>query len=203
MQIFQNKVFKIVYGIIKGIFFTLLAIYVIFILAQRLSNNSSIFGYRIFTVATGSMEPTYKVNDIISVRDVDVNKLHVGDDIAYLGERGGVEGLVISHRIIKIDRSYSGKVEMIFTKGINSSAEDPSITPDQVLGKVDSVVPIITPINHVIKNKYGFFFLVFCPLVLVICLEIAETRLAIRLDKEELVKLKDIKKVDDMDEEII
>jgi len=203
MRIFQNKVFKISYGIIKGLVFTLLAIYVIFILVQRVSNNSSIFGYRIFSVATGSMEPKYNINDIISVRDVDVNKLKVGDDIAYVGNRGGVEGLIISHRIVKIDRSFSGDVEMIFTKGINSSGEDPSITPDQVLGKVDSVVPIITPINHIIKNKFGFFFLVFCPLVLVICLEIAETRLAIRLDREELIKIKDIKKVDDMDVEII
>ena len=203
MRLIQNKTFKIVYGIVKGLFFTLLAIYVIFIVVQRVSNNGSVFGYRIFTVATGSMEPKYMVNDIISVRDVDVNRLHVGDDIAYLGERGGVEGLVISHRIIKIDKSYNGKVEMIFTKGINSDGDDPAITPDQVLGKVDGVVPIITPINHVIKNKYGFFFLVFCPLVAVICLEIAETRIAIRLDKEELIRLKDLEKVDDMDEEII
>lgn len=203
MRIFENKIFKVVYNIFKGVFLTVLVVYVAFILVQRFSNNSSIFGYRIFSVASGSMDPYYKINDIISVRDVDVNRLSVGDDIAYLGERGGVEGLVISHRIIKIDRGFDNKVEMIFTKGTNSSVEDPSIEPDQVLGKVDGVVPIITQINHVVKNKYGFFFLVFCPLVLVICLEIAETRLAIRLDKEELIRIKDIKKVDDLDEEII
>ena len=203
MHLLQNKFFKIVYNIFKWAFIIVLTVYVIVIVVQRVSNNGSVLGYRIFTVASGSMEPKYKVNDIISVRTVDVNKLKVGDDIAYVGERGGVEGLVVSHRIINIERGYDNKVEMIFTKGINSDVKDPSIKPSQVLGRVEGVLPIITPINHIIKNKFGFFFLVFCPLVLVICMEIAEARIAIRLDKEELVKISDLEKVDDKDDDII
>ena len=142
-------------------------------------------------------------NDIISVKTINVNKLRVGDDIAYIGKRGGVEGLVISHRIIRIDKNENNKVEMLFTKGINSDLEDPSIEPSQVLGRVGGILPIITPLNHIIKNIYGFFFLVFCPLVLVICMEIAEARLAIRLDKEELVKISDLEKVDEKDDDVI
>ena len=42
---------------------------------------------------------------------------------------------------------------------------------DQILGKVDRVLPIISPINHIIKSQAGFFLLVFCPLVTVIVLE--------------------------------
>ena len=203
MHLLQNKFFKIVYNIFKWAFIIVLTVYVIVIVVQRVSNNGSVLGYRIFTVASGSMEPKYKINDIISVRSVDVNKLKVGDDIAYLGERGGVEGLVVSHRIINIERGYDNKVEMIFTKGINSDVKDPSIKPDQVLGRVEGVLPIITPLNHIIKNIFGFFFLVFCPLVLVICMEIAEARIAIRLDKEELVRISDLEKVDDKDDDII
>ena len=203
MHLLQNNFFKIVYNIFKWTFIFMLTIYVIVIVVQRISNNGSVLGYRIFTVASGSMEPEYKVNDIISVKTINVNKLRVGDDIAYIGERGGVEGLVISHRIIRIDRNENNKVEMLFTKGINSELEDPSIEPSQVLGRVGGILPIITPLNHVIKNIYGFFFLVFCPLVLVICMEIAEARLAIRLDKEELVKISDLEKVDDKDDDVI
>ena len=203
MHLLQNKFFKIVYNIFKWAFIIVLTVYVIVIVVQRVSNNGSVLGYRIFTVASGSMEPEYKVNDIISVKTINVNKLRVGDDIAYIGERGGVEGLVISHRIIRIDRNENNKVEMLFTKGINSELEDPSIEPSQVLGRVGGILPIITPLNHVIKNIYGFFFLVFCPLVLVICMEIAEARLAIRLDKEELVKISDLEKVDDKDDDVI
>ncbi|MBQ6477480.1 MAG: signal peptidase I [Bacilli bacterium] len=191
------------YNIFKWTFIFVLTIYVVVIVVQRISNNGSVLGYRIFTVASGSMEPEYKVNDIISVKTINVNKLRVGDDIAYIGKRGGVEGLVISHRIIRIDKNENNKVEMLFTKGINSDLEDPSIEPSQVLGRVGGILPIITPLNHIIKNIYGFFFLVFCPLVLVICMEIAEARLAIRLDKEELVKISDLEKVDDKDDDVI
>ncbi len=203
MHLLQNNFFKIVYNIFKWTFIFVLTIYVVVIVVQRISNNGSVLGYRIFTVASGSMEPEYKVNDIISVKTINVNKLRVGDDIAYIGKRGGVEGLVISHRIIRIDKNENNKVEMLFTKGINSDLEDPSIEPSQVLGRVGGILPIITPLNHIIKNIYGFFFLVFCPLVLVICMEIAEARLAIRLDKEELVKISDLEKVDDKDDDVI
>ena len=41
------------------------------------------------------------------------------------------------------------------------------------------------------KNKYGFFFLVFCPLVLVIFLEIADTIVQAKVDRNELRLIKD------------
>lgn len=197
----MKKTLTKIFNIIKYIFFTLLVIYIIFILIQRISGNKSILGYRIFTIATGSMEPVYKVNDIILVKDIDTNALEIGDDIVYRGNRAGLEGKIISHRIINLDKGINSRVEKIYTKGINTTVEDPSISPEQVLGKVDSKIPVITLINHIIKNKFGFFFLVICPLVLVIYLEIIETIIGIKLDKRELIDRKSKKGY--IDEEII
>lgn len=200
LDLFDNKVFNIVYNIVKFIVIFILGSYILFIAIQKLTNNSSIFGYRVFSVASGSMIPVYNVNDVILVKDVNVNRLKVGDDIVYVGNRGGVDGLVVSHRIINIDKR-NGKVERLFTQGLNAQGSDPSIGPDQVLGQVIEVVPIITPINHILKNIFGFFFLIFLPLVFIIVLEVLETRIEIKLDREELIRRN--KKVEEFDEEVI
>lgn len=173
---------KRVFSIIKFLVFSFLLLYLCFVIFQRITNNSDIMGYRVFTVATGSMEPVYKVNDVILVKTVDPKTLKVGDDIAYLGNRDLVNGKLVTHRIIKIEE-VKGVVTYTL-KGINNKYEDPTITSDQILGKVLGKVYIVSFINHLVKNIYGFFFLVFCPLVLVIFLEIADTVLDINLEKK-------------------
>lgn len=186
-SIFNNKIFKIVYGTLKTIFFTILILYVVFICVQRLSGNNSVFGFRLFTVATGSMKGVYNVNDVIAVKDFDNKKLKVGDDIAFVGNRGGLENKLVIHRIIKIEEESNGRI--FTTKGVKNSVEDPSITESQILGKVVGVVPVVTQINHVVKSQLGFFCLIFCPLVLVIVLEILQTITDIKLENNELQEI--------------
>ena len=186
-SIFNNKIFKIVYGTLKTIFFIILILYVVFICVQRLSGNNSVFGFRLFTVATGSMKGVYNVNDVIAVKDFDNKKLKVGDDIAFVGNRGGLENKLVTHRIIKIEEESNGRI--FTTKGVKNSVEDPSITESQILGKVVGVVPVVTQINHVVKSQLGFFCLIFCPLVLVIVLEILQTITDIKLENNELQEI--------------
>ena len=186
-SIFNNKIFKIVYGTLKTIFFIILILYVVFICVQRLSGNNTVFGFRLFTVATGSMKGVYNVNDVIAVKDFDNKKLKVGDDIAFIGNRGGLENKLVTHRIIKIEEESNGRI--FTTKGVKNSVEDPSITESQILGKVVGVVPVVTQINHVLKSQLGFFCLIFWPLVLVIVLEILQTITDIKLENNELQEI--------------
>lgn len=184
-KLLENKTFQIIYTIIKVFVVAMLSIYLLFVIVQRFTNNSSILGYRVFTIATGSMEPVYNIDDVILVKDTDPSTLKKGDDIAYLGNRDAVKGLIVTHRIIRIETFSDGKVHYTL-KGVNNKYEDPSITEDQILGKVVGKLPVVNFINHVVKNIYGFFFLVFCPLVLVIFLEIADTIIDMKLEKNEI-----------------
>ena len=181
-KILDSKYFQIPFKIVKFIIF--LIVYLAFIVVQRISGNQSIFGYRIFAVATGSMVPDYNVNDVLAIKEVDHDELQVGDDITYLGNRQDVNGKIVTHRIIDI-KTIDGKKSYI-TKGINNITEDPSIEDDQIYGKVMGKIPIVTEINHIIKNQYGFFFLIFIPLVTVIFLEIADTVTEIKHEKKDV-----------------
>ena len=188
-KFFESKVFRIPFTVVKVCFFTILILYLSFIVVQRLNGNKSIFGYHMFTVATGSMRGAYDVNDVIAVKDCDPDTLKVGDDIAYQGMRGGLEGKLITHRIIKIEEDENHN-RIFTTKGINAPASDPQITGDLILGKVVGIVPIISQINHIVKSQLGFFALIFCPLVLVIVLEVLQTITDIQLEKNEIKEIK-------------
>lgn len=183
-KILDSKYFQVPYKMIKFLIFTVLTIYIVVIIAQRLSGNNSIFGYRIFSVATGSMIPKYNINDVLAVKEVNIDELKVGDDITYLGNRYDVNGKIVTHRIIDI-KTENGKKKYI-TKGINATTEDPSIEKNQIYGKVIGKIPVITLINHIVKNQYGFFFLIFLPLVIVIFLEIADTVTEIKQEKKKV-----------------
>jgi signal peptidase I len=187
-RFFSNKFVKLFLTILKVLFVCIIVFYILFIMAQRFSNNGSIFGYRLFTVATGSMQGVYEINDIILVKDYDTSDLVVGDDVAYLGNRGDVDGKLVTHRIIKIEDSEKGG-KLYTTKGVNSSYEDPSITDSQILGKVVGVVPIVTTLNHILKSNLGFFLCVFLPLVIIIFTEILFTITDIKIENNKLRKI--------------
>ena len=193
-KIIDNKFIQFIVGLFRTVFAVGLVCYILFIVLQRVSGNGSILGYRMFTVATGSMSGVYEINDVIAVKDCDTSLLKVGDDIAYQGKRGGVEGLLITHRIIKIENDASGK-RLFTTKGVNAPSEDPVVQEEQVLGKVIGVVPVISFLNHIVKTQLGFFLLIFCPLVVVIVLEVLQTITDIQLDKNEIQEIKRDKEV--------
>ena len=168
----------------------IIILYLGLVIFQRISNNSSVFGYRFFTIATGSMKPVYNVNDVIVVKDVDNKSLKIGDDIAYLGNRGDVKDKLVTHRII--DKTENNGVVTYQTQGVANANADPSISFDQIYGKVTGKLFFINLLNHLVKNQYGFFFLIFVPLVLVLFLEIADTVIDIKVDKNKLKeKIKD------------
>lgn len=200
-EIFSHKIFKFIFGLLRFVVYGFLIVYVAFTLFQRFTNNSSFYGYRLFNVATGSMIPVYNINDVIIVKETDVTTLKVGDDVAYKGTRAGLEGKVITHRIIKIEEDTNGELRF-FTQGVNSQNADPSITGDQILGKVEGKLFFINELNHVVKSNLGFFFLVFCPLILVIALEIAQSVIEYKLEKNEIQEISSKKKKDKEEKEV-
>ena len=57
-----------------------------------------IFGYQIYTVMSGSMEPVYHVGSLIYVKEVDTDTLEKGDVITFMAD----EDTVVTHRIDEI-----------------------------------------------------------------------------------------------------
>ena len=183
----KNKtIIKIILGIIKSIatFFIVCVFSIIFL--QRVSNNSiNLAGFSIYTVVTESMYPKYKVYDMILVKSVDTKSIKVHDDVVYKGEKSDFQGKIVTHRVEDITEDNG--VLTFTTKGINNDIEDPLVNENQIMGKVVHKLLLLSLISKVINNTYGFYFLIFVPLVVVIFLEVMESI----EEKKELKKVLD------------
>ncbi len=169
----RNKIFNIIFMIFNMAFTILIILLLLVVLVQKFSGNKlNLGGLSIYTVASASMDPVYKVKDLILVKTVDTSTLQIGDDIVYEGREGSVADKIITHRIINITTEQGQKV--YYTKGISNELTDPAIHDDQILGKVVNKLCILSFCSHIINNSFGFFFLIFIPFALFLFYELIE-----------------------------
>lgn len=170
-KIKENKTLNILYKIIKALIALAIILIVFIIVVQRIFNNNiSIGGYRIFTIVTESMVPEYNVYDIIISKEIDANKIKVGDDVVYLGKVDTFSGKIITHRVIDIDNS-SSPIKYT-TQGIANSIADPEIDETQIYGIVLGKSKVLSLISKAVNNPIGFYLLILIPTALLIFSEI-------------------------------
>lgn len=129
----HNKILKIIKNTVINLIIFILGIIAIIAMWTTVQLNVqnqeyvNIFGYSIFSTATGSMSPTMEIGDIVFVK--------IGDDVR---EKDIItykkDDSFITHRIIKIDG------ESIIAKGDNNNTQDEVITKDAIVGKVVFII---------------------------------------------------------------
>ena len=186
-KIKENKALKVIGNIIYILLFFIVILMLVVVILQRVSDNSISFGgYRLFTVATGSMEPEYQVGDVLISQEIDPNEIQVGDNIVYRGNTGSFKDKIVTHQVVSI-REENGE-KKITTKGIANVEEDPEIDGSQVYGKVIYKVKTLSFIGQIIKNIYVFYFIIFVPIAIII---FRQVRIILKKDDDEEEENKD------------
>lgn len=163
----EHKGLKIIGNILYAILFVIAILMLGVVILQRVTDNSvSLGGYRIFIVATGSMEPEYLVSDVLISKEANPSEINVGDDVVYKGKEGTFKDKVVTHRVIE-KRQDEGTYKFI-TKGIANIEQDPEITANQIYGKVLGKVKSLSYIGKAIQNIYVFYFFIFIPIAIII-----------------------------------
>ncbi len=174
-KIKNNKALKIIGNIIYYILLALVILILAVVILQRVSkNNASIGGIRIFNIVTESMFPEYQIGDVLISKKIEPSKIKVGDDLVYLGTEQGFAGRVVTHRVVDIEES-DGKYRF-HTKGLANEVEDPVVQENQIYGIVIYKTYILSFINKIINNIYGFYFLIFIPLTILIIVKFVKIR---------------------------
>lgn len=172
-KVLDNKFIKFLLKFIKVIVWIFVLLVIFVILVQRIFNNQvSIGSYRMFTVVTGSMDPVYKVGEVVISKEVDPSTIKKGDDVVYLGEKNDFKDKIVTHRVIKIEKKDN---EYYFTtKGIANDYSDPVISSDQIYGKVVYKPVVLSFLSGILNTKLGFYLLIFVPVAFLIFLEILD-----------------------------
>lgn len=125
-----QNILKIVVDILTFLVFLLL-ILIIFSKVKSIVSDKDyfdMFGYSLFRVETGSMEPTISQNDIIVVHKEKNYK--VDDIVTFKSEKA-----YVTHRIV------SKRGNTIVTKGDANNTKDVAIERKDIIGKVVKILP--------------------------------------------------------------
>lgn len=134
--------------------FTTVLVAVVGILALLLV-GARLIGLQVFTVLSGSMEPTYHVGSLIYVKDVNPYELESGDVITFMLD----EDTVATHRIVEVVPDESDSTVVRFkTKGDANAAEDGSLVHyKNVIGTPIFTIPQLGYVANYIQNPPGTY----------------------------------------------
>lgn len=174
----KKSIFKILINVLRIVFFAILILFILVVCLQRFSNNRiSFFNYRMFTVISGSMEPRYKIGDVLVAKSVEADKIKIGDTVSYLGKTGGFTNKVITHEVKEINKDENGKY-LFHTQGLTNVIEDPIVGEDQLYGVVVYRSIILSFFYSMIANGPGFYLFIALPLIGIIGYEFVSSLLA-------------------------
>ncbi len=174
---------SIIYKVIRSILYAFVALLLVVIIVQRVSNNNlSIGGFRVFMIVSESMKGEYDIGDILVSKNVSADKIEIGDNVTYLGEEKELKGLIITHKVVN---KYEKDGEFIFvTKGLINEVEDPEIKYDQIYGKVVYKTIILSFIARMMNNKLTYYVL-FVAIAIIMSIEITSAIFEARREEKE------------------
>ena len=88
----MGKTLKKILNVISTILVAIVVVLALLLVGARF------IGLNVYTVLSGSMEPTYHVGSLIYVKDVDTDELKAGDVITYMLD----EDTIVTHRIVDV-----------------------------------------------------------------------------------------------------
>lgn len=168
---------KVILNIMNGISVVIIAAAVIILLNVVLTKSGdvpNIFGYSVFRVLTGSMEPSIETDSLIVVERVDASEVEVGDVISFFSQDSVHDGAVNTHRVVAIEQN--GNDWNFVTKGDANMVEDKYLTSSkELIGKVIFVSPLLGTMVHLLSNPLVFIPLILIPLFAILIYHLVQT----------------------------
>ena len=144
------------WNVISSILVALVVLLALLLVGARL------FGLQVYTVLSGSMEPTYHTGSLIYVRPCAPEDVQVGDPITFVLN----EDLdVVTHRVVSIDAEN----QHFYTKGDANAAPDGApVYFKNLIGRPVFTIPYLGYVSHWISNPPGMYLAIALALVLIL-----------------------------------
>ena len=145
----MSKTFKKIWNLITTLIVIAAVLLAVLLVGVRLA------GLQVFTVLSGSMEPTYHTGSLIYVKKVDAAKLSEGTVITFMLD----EDTVATHRIVGVvpDEDEPGVVRYR-TKGDANEAEDGSLVHyKNIIGTPVFSIPGLGYLANYIQHPPGTY----------------------------------------------
>lgn len=173
--------------ILKGLTYVLVGLLVVLnvaILAMKISGKEvNIFGYHIYYIASGSMEPTIKTGEVIVGKEEGIEDLEIEDIVTFYGTKGSLAGKIITHRII--DKYEEDGETYIVTKGDATGNIDEAIPASDVISVYKFTIPLVGYLVRLISSKLGFLLVIIIPFSVLLIKQVINLSHAIKEEDDE------------------
>ncbi len=143
-----------------------------------------VFGFKTFTVMSGSMEPFFKTGSLIYVSSVDPKTLRGGDVITYLVN----DKTVATHRIVEVieETDDNGETVRRFrTKGDANEAADAKLVHEKnVVGKFALSLPFLGYLASYIQRPPGIYVAIIVGMLLLMAVFLPDTEVKKRKEEK-------------------
>ena len=148
----ENSMNQTIKKIWNGITTALVAVVVV--LAVLLV-GARVIGLQVFTVLSGSMEPTYHVGSLIYVKEVDPFELEAEDVITFLVD----EDTVATHRIVEVvpDEEDTSVIRFCTQGDANDAVDGSLVHYKNVIGSPVFTIPKLGYVANYIQNPPGTY----------------------------------------------
>ena len=156
----MNKSLKKIWNVISSILVALVVILALLLVGAR------VIGLQVFTVLSGSMEPTYHTGSLIYVKKVDPYTIEEGQPITFMLD----EDTIATHRVVGIVPDEEDPTVIRFrTKGDANDAEDGSLVHyKNVIGMPIFSIPYLGYVADYIQHPPGMYIAISAGAVLLL-----------------------------------
>lgn len=129
----------------------------------------NLFGYSLFRVVTGSMEPTIPVGSLLICKQIGMEGVQVGDIICFRAQESAIFGQMMTHRVTSILSAPDGSL-LFETRGdANLVADGFMVSQMNFVGKVTwytGANSVLSSVFSFFSNKIGFLACIVIPILL-------------------------------------
>lgn len=181
---------------IKKIFFTLVNLISVLVIAAAVvvlltvvltkpGEAPQIGGYTVLRITTGSMEPEYKIDTLILVKNVEPDTIKSNDVISFYSKDPALDGAVNTHRVVEVEKD--GDHWSYTTKGdANNVVDAYTVDAKYLIGKVVASSLVLGKLARLVSNPLIFIPIILIPLAIILISNIVKTaKLANTLAQEE------------------
>lgn len=162
----MQRKFKLVLKLVISILVCVVVFFALSISATRL------FGLQVYGMLTGSMEPVYPTGSLIYVRQINTDKLEVGDVISFRISKN----VTVTHRIVELvpDESNPGLIRYRTKGDANDTVDASLVNKFDIIGKVVFCLPKMGYFMDSIQSPAGIATTVGISIALVALVFISE-----------------------------
>lgn len=145
----MNRTVKKIWNIVSSIFVGIVVIIALLMVGAR------VIGLDVYTVLSGSMEPTYHTGSLIYVKEVDPYTIEEGQAITFMLD----EDTIATHRVVEVLPDEEDPSVIRFrTKGdANDAADGTPVHYKNVIGTPVASIPYLGYVANYIQNPPGTY----------------------------------------------